>query len=98
LPAPRPTSFHRNTRPSYEQEARMEPKEGCAHASCQTGAVCLLFSLAAPVDISRVTTSAPTAEGSTHPFRIAGSPLASPLTTLNILIVRSDEHVAKRLP
>lgn len=33
-----------------------------------------------------------------YPFRMAGSPLASPLTTLNILIVLSDEQVARRLP
>lgn len=33
-----------------------------------------------------------------HPFRMIGSPLASPLTTLKIRIVLSDEHVASLLP
>ena len=33
-----------------------------------------------------------------HPFRIAGSPLASPLTTLNTRMVLSEEQVARRLP
>jgi hypothetical protein len=35
---------------------------------------------------------------STYPLRITGSPLASPLTTLKIRMVLSDEQVARRLP
>jgi hypothetical protein len=37
-------------------------------------------------------------ERPTYPFRMTGSALASPLTTLKILTVLSDEHVASRLP
>ena len=37
-------------------------------------------------------------ESSTYPFRITGSPFASPFSTLKIRIVLSDEQVASRLP
>jgi hypothetical protein len=84
LPAPAPTSFQINTRPSYEHDARIEPKEGCAHDTCQTGAVCLQL--------------VPTLDQATHPFSTMGSPLASPLTVLKMRIVLSDDAVASRLP
>lgn len=83
-PWPLPTSFQMNTRPSYEHEARIEPNEGWAHATCQTGAVCLLSAL-----VSRA---------GAHPFRTTGSPFASPLTTLKIRMVLSDDPVASLLP
>lgn len=37
-------SFQMRTLPSYEQDARMWPNLGCAHATCQTGPVCLSWS------------------------------------------------------
>jgi hypothetical protein len=63
----------------------MDPNDGCAHASCQTGAVWLYVRLVAIRD-------------RTCPLRMTGSPLASPLTTLNMRMVLSEEQVASRLP
>lgn len=93
FPPPAPTSFQINTLPSYEHEARIDPKEGCAQASCHTGAVWL-----SETTYHQQRTVSHRAGPGTYPLRMMGSPLASPLTTLKILIVLSEEHVASRLP
>lgn len=88
---PCPCSFQISAFPSYEQDARMCPNLGCAQATCQTGPVCLQGHISSLKGCKAVTT---------HPLRVCPPVVlvVSPSTTSNTLIVRSEEHVARRFP
>jgi hypothetical protein len=95
-------SFQMITLPSYEQDARICPNFGCAQATCHTGPVCLPNG----TDEKDRSNSEGGPKGGKereggwlYPFSVWPTPRwGSPSTTSKTLTVRSEEHVARRLP
>jgi hypothetical protein len=87
-------SFQMITFPPYEHDARMWPNFGCAQATCHTGPVCLSGGR-----MSSRYSAQKRSEACGLPFQcLSSAALRIVINYIEDLTVRSEEHVARRLP